>query len=190
MTKKIIALLLAFFATANANAEEPLPYEAMPQGIVSRETYEAVLKQCAKDPFEPINGCYFHWVASFYTIAVQGAEIIKLQEQVKQLTPVITDFLWKPVSERDGKVAVLASMEGVDIHIVSADGTRTERLTDTGASNGYGTTGRSRYTCQQWGERALLYFEKAGLRVPIFSKHRYPWVTIDDACSRIEGHDN
>lgn len=196
MKVKLTSLFVVMLASCqlalaqSPQIEEPIPYEALPAGIISAETYDKVIAQSRKNPFDTFHGAYWHWVASFYTIQVQGLEILKLQEEVRKLSPVVKRFLWKPVSERNGNLAVLADLEGLTVWAENADGTIKDRLSNTGPSNGYGTTARAPRPGCAYGKNAKLYFEKDGKRVLIFSKHRIEFAPIDDGCSRIVGSDS
>lgn len=186
MTAKALTFAVMFMLTANlVKAEQPLTDDQVSRlGLefwLPVETHREVVEQTKIDPFHPTKGAYWHWLASAYTLQVQGAALIQCQIALEGLKPRVGRFLWKPVSERDGKLAVLVDLPDVDV-VVENNGRR-EILNNTGASNGYGTTGRSKYTGCDWGKHARLSFEKNGQVIPIFDS-RQPYVSVDDGCYR------
>lgn len=76
----------------------------------------------------------------------------------------IHDFLWKPVSESNGNLAVL--VDPADITVV-VTGAVSDTLINTGPSNGRGTTARSgRFSGGEFGNNVLVeFFDENGKRV-------------------------
>lgn len=74
------------------------------------------------------DGCFGELITSCYDA---------LEEDGQQFGGEVSEFLWKPVSERDGNLAVLLNPFGARV-VVNG-----ETLPDTGPSNGRGVTARA-----------------------------------------------
>lgn len=95
---------------------------------------------------------------------------------------VIHDFLWKPESERDGHVAVLVNPRNVRVEVT---GDVSETLSNTGPSNGRGTTARGRFTGCRYGDNVSVeFFSSSGARIKV--KDGRTAVRIADGCKRVE----
>lgn len=94
----------------------------------------------------------------------------------------INDFLWKPVAERDGNLVVLVNPVGVSIVVTGAV---TETLSDTGPSNGRGTTGRgSRPGGAYGGNVRVTFFDSEGRQILLSDGRRE--VVIPNGSDRVE----
>lgn len=93
----------------------------------------------------------------------------------------VSRFVWKPASESDGNLAVLVNPEGIDILV---SGAIAENLTDSGPSNGYGTTGRGSLPGCDYGENITVQFFKDGKLVETESGATS--ILVEDGCSRAE----
>lgn len=94
----------------------------------------------------------------------------------------IDDFLWKPISDNTGKLAVLVNPYNVRIVVT---GNVTETLRDGGSGNGRGTTGRgNRPGCDYGSNVKVEFYNQAGSLIPL--KDGRSSVTIADGCRRIE----
>jgi len=87
----------------------------------------------------------------------------------------VSNFLWKPVSESDGKLVVLTNPEDAEIDVL---GDVSESLTLTGPSNGRGTTARGSFTGCDYGTNILVRITKKG---KLLAEK-----TIADGCLRVE----
>ena len=91
----------------------------------------------------------------------------------------VSNFLWKPVSERDGRLVVLLNPGRAS---VTANG---ETLTPSGPSNGRGTTVRgNRPGCAYGTNIRIEAFDSRG-RVLLFPGDATSF-TIDNGCNRVE----
>ena len=95
---------------------------------------------------------------------------------------VVSNFLWKPQSERDGNLVVLLNPS--DVRVV-ANGTT---LTNTGFSNGRGTTARAnRSGCSFGANVRVEFFDREGLPIPIGPGADAPTsIVIPNGCNRVE----
>ncbi len=91
---------------------------------------------------------------------------------------VVSNFLWKPKADKDGKLVVLLNPSNVTIYV---DG---EKLTNTGASNGRGTTARGKKEGCNYGKPTIKVIDYAGKAVK-FPDGKTSYV-ISDGCKRIE----
>ncbi|MCB0324784.1 MAG: hypothetical protein KDD69_14475 [Bdellovibrionales bacterium] len=95
---------------------------------------------------------------------------------------IIRDFLWKPVSESNGNVAVLVNP--TDVRVV-VTGAVQETLRNQGPSNGRGTTARgSRPGCAYGNNIVLQFFDASGQAIPIITGGTS--ITIANGCNRVE----
>ena len=95
---------------------------------------------------------------------------------------IIRDFLWKPVSEADGRLAVLVNPTNVRIVVTGAI---TETLRHQGPSNGRGTTARgSAPGCAYGANVVVQFFDSSGNAIPVITGGTS--VTIANGCSRFE----
>ncbi len=93
---------------------------------------------------------------------------------------VITAFLWKPESSRDGNLAVLVNLPNISIRVAGS-----EYLTDTSVGTSRGTTGRGRKSGCDYGDDVLVeFFNSRGQRVRLRDGRQS--VTIADGCRRVE----
>ena len=91
----------------------------------------------------------------------------------------MSNFLWKPQSERDGRLVVLLNPGGATI---IANG---ETLTPSGASNGRGTTARgTRSGCGYGANVRVQAFDRNG-RVLLFPGGAREFI-IPNGCDRVE----
>ena len=91
----------------------------------------------------------------------------------------ITRFLWKPVSERDGNLVVLASPLGATILVNG------QQLVDFGPSNGYGTTARTdRPGCSFGNNITVQVLSNTG--VPYSFPSGSTSYTVNSGCNRQE----
>jgi len=105
------------------------------------------------------------------------------QALAENATPItgatVTNFLWKPVSERDGNLAILLSPARASIF---ANG---ESLVDFGPSNGRGTTGRANKPGCAFGANVIVEaFDSQGR--PLVFPDGATSYTIANGCSRVE----
>jgi len=100
-----------------------------------------------------------------------------------QSSQSVSWFLWKPESERDGKLAVLIDPYGVTVVV---RGAITQTLTDFGPSNGRGTTARSNHSGCAFGSATVEFYDSDGLRVHLADGS--PTVSIPNGCDRVEFH--
>lgn len=95
---------------------------------------------------------------------------------------VITSFIWKPVSESTGNLVVLINPFNASCVV---DGAITETLTNTGASNGKGSTLRGQKRGCTYGNGVKIYcFDKSGLPIRNFDGNDY--VLVPGGCDRFE----
>lgn len=97
---------------------------------------------------------------------------------------VVTSFLWKPESESDGKLAVLANVPGAS---VSVYGDIAEDLRNTGPSNGFALTARGTYAGCAYGDGVRVEFRDAsGALVPVlFDGIEGDFISIEKGCDRV-----
>lgn len=91
---------------------------------------------------------------------------------------VVSNFLWKPKADKDGKLVVLLNPSNVTIYVDS------EKLTNTGASNGRGTTARGKKEGCNYGKPTIKVIDHAGRAIK-FPDGTTSYV-ISDGCKRIE----
>ena len=102
-----------------------------------------------------------------------------LREEHAPLQADISNFLWKPVSERDGNLVVLLNPAGATI-VVNG-----EILTDFGSSNGRGTTARADKSGCDFGTNIeIQVFDSFGNQL-IFPDGETTFI-IPDGCNRVE----
>ncbi|HMO16462.1 MAG TPA: hypothetical protein PKA63_01535 [Oligoflexia bacterium] len=94
---------------------------------------------------------------------------------------LIRNFLWKPKAERDGNLAILVNPLNVRVVVT---GNVTETLTNTGPSNGRGTTARARRPGCSFGSAVVTFFNSSGAQIPVAGSGNS--VTIPDGCKRVE----
>lgn len=104
---------------------------------------------------------------------------VALNEEAATITgAAVRNFLWKPVSERDGNLVVLLSPRA-DVFING------EMLTDTGPSNGRATTARAgRSGCSYGANATVEAYDSQGR--PLVFPGGATTFTIANGCSRIE----
>lgn len=94
----------------------------------------------------------------------------------------ISDFLWKPASERNGNLVVLVNPSRVEIVVT---GSISESLDDSGPSNGRGTTGRSNFSGCSFGDNITVeFFDTSGRRILVADGRSA--VRIPRGCDRFE----
>lgn len=94
-------------------------------------------------------------------------------------TQTISWFLWKPVSESNGNLAILVDPFQIDVRV---NGTR---LTNTGPSNGRGTTARANRPGCAFGANARVeFFDRLGRRVLV--DNGASSITVANGCNRVE----
>jgi hypothetical protein len=97
-------------------------------------------------------------------------------------TLVIDDFLWKPVSDSDGKLAVLVNPFGARIDV---NGAISETLRPIGPGNGRGSTGRGSFPGCAFGNNVTVeVFDRTGARIRL--KDGRDFITVPFGCSRFE----
>lgn len=102
-----------------------------------------------------------------------------LEDSSEQLGGSVSNFLWKPEAERDGRLVVLLNPGGATI---IANG---ETLAPSGASNGRGTTARgTRSGCGYGANVTVQAFDSRG-RVLLFPGGARQF-TIPNGCDRVE----
>lgn len=101
-----------------------------------------------------------------------------LFEMSEQVGGVVGDFLWKPVSERDGNLVVLLDPAGADIKV---DGSS---LTPFGPSNGRGTTSRANKPGCAFGRATITVTDRNG-NILLFPNGKRSF-TIENGCDRVE----
>jgi hypothetical protein len=95
----------------------------------------------------------------------------------------IRNFLWKPVSESNGRVVVLVNPVNVR---VEARGAFNDTLSNSGPSNGRGTTARgSRPGCGYGTNITLTFFNAQNEQIPVVGGDGMS-VTIPNGCNRVE----
>jgi|GEM_PF-4926109 len=95
---------------------------------------------------------------------------------------IISWFLWKPASERDGKLVVLVNPEDVRVEV---SGNVAETLKDFGPSNERGTTARSNRSGCDFGNNIRIdFFDSRGARVKLYDGRTH--MTISRGCDRVE----
>ena len=92
----------------------------------------------------------------------------------------IRRFLWKPRSERDGKLVVLVDPEEVEIKVIGSLG---ETLKDFGPSNGRGTTSRASKTGCDFGKNVEVELRDSAGRLMRLADGSYP-IIVKDGCDR------
>lgn len=100
-----------------------------------------------------------------------------------ELSPTkINTFLWKPESERNGRLVVLIDPVGIRIEVT---GLVSETLVDSGPSNGRGTTGRGNFSgCSFGNDVKVEFFDGKNRRVTLASGARA--VTVPRGCDRFQ----
>lgn len=101
-----------------------------------------------------------------------------LVEMSPQVGGVVSNFLWKPVSEKDGNLVVLLSPFNSTIKV---DG---RTLRSTGASNGRGTTARGDRPGCAYGRAVVTVFDSEG-NIILFPNGKRS-LTIENGCDRVE----
>jgi len=97
---------------------------------------------------------------------------------------VISWFLWKPVGERDGNVAVLVNPRNVRVEV---SGAINETFVDFGPSNDRGTTARGRRPgCAYGGNITVSFFNVLGQAIPVAGAGGGTTVNIPNGCNRVE----
>ena len=96
---------------------------------------------------------------------------------------IITRFLWKPVSDSNGNVAVLVDPTEVDVVV---NGAVVETLNNVGPSNGRGTTARGELPGCDYGEggTVIVTFFRNGQQIGLADGRSS--VNVGDGCERIE----
>jgi len=96
---------------------------------------------------------------------------------------VINWFLWKPVSESNGAIAILVNPTDV---LVRVEGAITQDLNDTGPSNGRGTTARGTASGCSFGSNVKVTFRDANDGSDILLSDGRTEVIIPNGCDRVE----
>ena len=91
---------------------------------------------------------------------------------------VVSNFLWKPEADKDGKLVVLLNPYNATIYVNG------EKLENTGPSNGRGTTARGKKPGCQYGRATIKVVEDTGLAVK-FPDGNLSY-TIANGCKRVE----
>ena len=91
---------------------------------------------------------------------------------------VVSNFLWKPKSERDGSLVVLLSPANARITVNG------ERLTDFGPSNGRGTTARAQKSGCAFGRATVEVTDAQGLPI-LFPGNKTKFI-IENGCDRVQ----
>ena len=95
---------------------------------------------------------------------------------------VISNFLWKPQSNNDGRLVVLVNPEGVRAEVTGAVG---ETLMNTGASNGRGSTLRGSFNGCSYGNQVKIeFFDALNRRIQVADGRAF--VTVPQGCVRFE----
>jgi len=95
---------------------------------------------------------------------------------------LIDDFLWKPISESTGNLAVLVNPRNVRVEV---SGDRSDTLGNTGPSNGRGTTARGPRPGCDYGDNVVVeFFDSSNRR--IFVADGRSRVIISKGCERHE----
>jgi hypothetical protein len=104
-------------------------------------------------------------------------------EPVEEISSsVITSFLWKPESERNGNLVVLVNPFNVTVRVTGAI---TETLVNTGPSNGRGTTARAnRPGCAYGSNVKVEFFDSQDRRILINNGNDS--ITVPSGCSRVD----
>jgi len=113
-----------------------------------------------------------------------GSSQLPPPQEIKDISNlVIRNFLWKPRSERDGKLTVLVNPTNVRIEVTGAI---SETLINSGPSNGRGTTGRSTVNqgCNYGANISVEFFDSVGRRILVADGRTS--VTIPNGCNRLE----
>jgi len=94
----------------------------------------------------------------------------------------ITDFLWKPISESNGNLAVLVDPFQISVFV---SGAVNDSLINTGPSNGRGTTARSAsFPGSRFGSNVLVeFFDENGKRVLLNNGERS--IVIPNGADRV-----
>lgn len=96
---------------------------------------------------------------------------------------LIRNFLWKPVSESNGRVVVLVNPLNIRIEV---QGAVSETLVSVGESNGRGTTARGqRPGCAYGSNVRLRFFNSRNEQIPVASEDGLS-VVVPDGCRRFE----
>lgn len=91
----------------------------------------------------------------------------------------VSNFLWKPASERDGKLVILFNPGGAAVQV---NGTT---LTNTGSSNGRGTTARANQSGCAFGANVVVTAKDKQGRALVFPGGATSY-TIPNGCNRVE----
>jgi hypothetical protein len=91
----------------------------------------------------------------------------------------VKDFLWKPESDKNGKLAVLAEPYGAEIWAGN------EKLVDYGSGNGRGTTGRGTKPGCSYGKNVRVRVIDPATRLP-YTLGGKEVIIIPDGCQRFE----
>lgn len=95
---------------------------------------------------------------------------------------VIKNFIWKPKSEKNGKLVVLVNPTNVRIEVT---GSISETLSDFGPSNGKGTTARGSFAGCSYGSNVKVeFFNSSGARINVSDGSTK--VTVPNGCNRKE----
>lgn len=116
------------------------------------------------------------------TTTVTDSTSVAVVQNTSAATEVIDKFLWKPQSEKDGKLVVLVNPSDVRVEVI---GNIAETLKDYGASNGYGTTARGSFEgCDYGGSVVVEFFDSSNKRIQVVDGRRS--ITVEDPCKREE----
>lgn len=101
-----------------------------------------------------------------------------LHDSSDQIGGVVSNFLWKPVAEKDGNLVVLTNPFNTTIRVNG------QTLTSTGASNGRGTTARGNKPGCAYGRATVTVTNSDGAIVLFPNGSRS--FTIENGCDRVE----
>ncbi|MGI6523672.1 MAG: hypothetical protein ACOX2O_00020 [Bdellovibrionota bacterium] len=109
---------------------------------------------------------------------LNGNCLVELSNNSTRIAGVISDFLWKPVAEKDGKLVVLLNPYGATI-VVNG-----ETLSDSGSGNGRGTIARGNKTGCAYGAARVRVYNANG--DPLLFPNGSVEYTIPNGCNRYE----
>ena len=109
-------------------------------------------------------------------------ELVEQEPSEPVSSTVVSRFVWKPISERDENLAVLVDPSNVRVEVT---GSISETLTNTGASNGYGTTARGSFPGCSYGDNVVVeFFDSQNRRIKVYDGANS--VSVPVGCTRYE----